>query len=302
MNQQTQVSEAATNPEQVGSVENEIMGDTPNQIQIDQDFAAKVNEAVGNKEEAPAGDKPANTKEVAAPESNNDAYEPAKEFTEFLNKEVAQPQQKQVPPNENKGEQAPTIQNDLSVLQQLLADNPHMAPAVKEGLAKQGVNLDAPGDPATLQRIDGLESTIKDLVKLIGNSQNAHQNQQEFESLNEVYEDVNKNVPDYGRTLADFFSNALLRDYDLQNIDRGLLEESNKAVTSELDNYYQARLKAEGYTKANGVPPSMNSRLSDIAPPPGNKEAPTNTLNSRMSEMEKADADLLGKVTNLFTQ
>lgn len=302
MNPKSDVTPTIETP-QPGGVEDNIMEGTPNQIEIDKDFSEKVTNAV---EESPEGDGKVEGKpeDVAASESNNDKYEPAKEFTEFLNKEVAADDHRSQSNTPPEGAKPPAQNADLSVLKELLADNPHMAPAIKEALASKGINLDASSDPATVQRLDGMQDTINNLVNAINGDREASHSQQAFESVNDVYLDVVKDIPEHQRTLTDFFNNALLRDYDLTNINREILEGSNKAITSELDNYYQARLKAEGYSKPTGVPPSANTNLGELTPPPSQKgEKDYGDPNNRpKSAFDEVDRDFSRKVNNLFQQ
>lgn len=282
-----------------GSIEDEIMGGVPNQIEIDKDFSEKVTNAI---EKAPMGDneKGNNSEDVAASESNNDTHEPAKEWTEFLNQEISNDEAQNFPTPQK--EEKSSIQ-DLSVLRDLLTENPHMAPAIKEALAKQGIDLDG-GDPATLQRLDGMQDTINDLVGLVRGDRDVAQAQGQFTDVNDMYLDVNKDVPEHQKNLNDFFNNALLRDYPLEKIDRGILEGSNKAITAELDNYYNARLKAEGHSKSKGVPPSMNSNLGDIAPPPQKEGAQSygDPKNKPEGSFAYEDARFSKIVNNLFSQ
>lgn len=285
---------------QAGSIEDAIMGDTPNQIEIDKDFSEKIINAITPEgEEKPDG----NSDDVANSESNNDEYAPAKEFTDLLNKEIAADDQSQGYQDQQRRDTSNPPQADLSVLRELLVDNPHMAPAVKEALAKQGVNLDAPGDPATMQRLDGMQGTINELVSMISSDRNMIMDNQVHNDVNDVYLDVVKDVPKHGRTLTDFFNNALVRDLDLKDISREVLENSNKAVTAELDNYFNSRLKSEGYSKSTGVPPSMNSRNAALTPPPPTKEAQSaDPRNRPMNAFDEVDKDFARKVNNLFSQ
>lgn len=299
-NQQANEPEIAT--AQPGGIEDSIMGGTPNQIEIDKDFSEKINNAVDNSQ-GESGNPEGVPKDVAASEPNSDTYEPAKEFTDFLNKEVAAGEQRGQP-TDTKGAEAPNTQPDLSVLQSLLADNPHMAPAVKEALAAKGINLDAPGDPATIQRLDGMQSDINQLVQMISGDRNTVIQNEAFNNINDVYMDVVKETPDYQRSLTDFFNNALLRDYDLGNIDREILEGSNKAISSELDNYYQARLKAEGKVVPKNNLPSTRSRNGELTPPPASeKTASSMDPNNRPANaFDEVDKDFAQKVNNLFSQ
>lgn len=306
MNQQVNQNQPNNEPlipqAQPGGIEDGIMEGTPNQIQIDKDFSEKVTNAI---EESPNGDGnvEANSKEADTSESNNDTYEPAKEFTDFLNKEIAAGEPRNAPPPPNEGQEAPAKTADLSVLRDLLADNPHMAPAVKEALAQKGINLDASGDPEMMQRLDGMEGTISELTNLIRNGRDAHQSQQVHEEVNDMYLDVVKDVPKYGEALTNFFNNALLRDHPIKDIDREMLEGSHKAINSELNNYFNARLQAEGYSKSTGVPPSMNSQQGALTPPPSAEKKDYGNPNNRPANaFAEVDADFTRKVNNLFSQ
>lgn len=300
MNQPNQPSEPLIASAQPGAIEDNMMEGTPNQIEIDKDFSEKIINAVENTPEG-EGNPEGNSTDVAAPESNNEAYEPAKEFTDFLNKEIAADDHR-VPSEQNRGREASAEKADLSVLRELLVDNPHMAPAVKEALSKQGINLDD-GDPATMQRLEGMQNTINELATMIRSDRDTIHGNQVFENVNDLYLDVVKDVPDHQRTLTDFFNNALMRDHDLNNIDREMLEGSNKAVTAELDNYFEARVKSEGYSKSTGVPPSRNTNLGELTPPPASEKKDYGDPRNRpMNAFAEVDADFSRKVNNLFTQ
>ncbi len=287
---------------QAGGIEDSIMGGTPNQIEIDKDLSDKVTNAIDKASEE-GNDNKDDSKDVAASKSNNEGYEPAKEFTEFLNQEIQADEQGGNPDDQQQRESPSNNgQPDLSVLRDLLADNPHMAPAVKEALASKGINLDAPGDPETLQRLEGMQSTINQLADMMMTDRDSAKGQELFESVNDTYLDVVKNVPDYQRTVVDLFNNALMRDYDLRSINRDMLVDSNKAITSELGNMFKTWAKAEGYTKSKGVPPSMNSNLGEIAPPPAAENTQSNRDNRPVNAFADEDARFTRNVNNLFSQ
>lgn len=302
MNQQVNPSkDEPLIPQATGGIEDAIMDGTPNQIEIDKDFKEKVINSITPEGESKQEEK---SEDVAGSESNNDTYEPAKDFTDFLNKEIAADDQRMHSSNTQQGNEAPANEADLSVLRDLLTENPHMAPAVKEALAKKGIDLEA-GDPATMHRLDGMQSTINELTNMIRSDRDVFHGNQLFENVNSVYEEVVKDVPEHQRTLTDFFNNALLRDYDLTKINRELLEGSNKAITSELDNYFNARIKSEGYSngKSNSVPPSMNSQRGALTPPPSaDTKDYGDPRNRPVDAFAQVDADFSKKVNQLFQQ
>lgn len=275
MNKPNQASEQPVidDPKVLG-VEDNIMGGTPNQIQVDKQFSEKVLEAV-EKEHAP---KEAPAKENSEPdtsEPNGEGYEPAKEFTDFLASQINQENPDPNAPREAPQQQAAPVTDDKSVQ-----------------------------DDPVRNELNELKSLVHNLTNTIHGDRNEAIDRNQRDAANEVYLDVVKDVPDYQRTLSDFFNNAMLRDHALPDINREVMESSNKAVASELDNYFNARAQAEGYTKSTGLPPSLNPSQGELTPPPPQKGTapygdPTNRPTGAFDQVDKEFAQ---KVNNLFSQ
>ncbi len=248
---------------QPGGIEDAIMDGTPNQIQIDQDFSDKVNNAIDPQGNSVSGE----PQEVATSEPNSDKYEPAKEFTDFLNKEIAVSEQRAPSPEPQKA--APTKEEQED------------------------------GDT----RIQQLQETVNHLASMVSNDRDMVMDHQAFESVNDVYMDVTKEVSDEARPLTDFYNNAFLRDHNLKDIDRPTMEGSNKAITAELDNYFNARAQREGYVRQNGVPPSMKSNLGELTPPPkADTQDYGDPRNKPVGAFAEEDARFSKLVNNLFQQ
>jgi hypothetical protein len=256
-----------------GGIEDNIMGGTPNQVQIDKDFSDKVTNAVTDGQINEGGLPPqTEDSQVDTSDQNGEGYKPAKEFMDFIQNQISTNYPDHEAPNKG-----------------IASDQPSNSP---EG--------DLSDDQKEMQALKGM---VQDLASTIYKDRDAVIDRQKFDSINDVYLDVNKEVPEYQRTLNDFFNNALLRDYDLPNISRDTLEGSNKAVSSELDNYFTSRLQAEGYIKSTGLPSSGNTQLGDLTPP--NNQAPDTSKdanNRPTSAFEDVDREFTKKVNTLFQQ
>jgi len=266
---------------------------------IDKNFAEKVNQSLENipqgDEVIPPADAPA---DKSTPEPNSDEYKPADEFMQILEKGL--PGTTEAKPATNDTGDTPTTNQSqpdksLSIIQTMLDKNPNMAPAIKEALAKDGITLPSSSDPVTTQRLAGMEEVIQNLVDTVNQDRNENKIQDQFEDANDMYLDVVKDMPKYERTLADFFSNSVLRDIPLEHISRETIQGAHKAVKSELDNYFNHRAKTEGYIKQTGIPPSGND-LGEITPPNQIAQAPQNSKLSKGAQLAELDADLHRKI------
>lgn len=281
--------------------------------QVDADFANKINTVLDQAPElneqdnnqvpdrnAPADDSSKTDQDT--PKSNDNEYAPAKEFDDFLQ---AQNNGESTSESDagNKGEQTPAIQESnqsMEMLREIMQTHPELASQIKADAAAKGINLDAPNDSVTNQRLQGMESTIKELHDMITGDRSAIIDRSVFDTADNLYNDVTKDVPDYAKPLVNIFNNAFLRDVDLREIDRKSIEAPNKAVNSELDNYFEARAKAEGWVKTSNAPPNFNAQ-ANLTPPNLNDNSqdrkpgdlPTSAFND-------ADRDFEAKVQNLF--
>jgi len=286
MNQQTNSPELNIIPSAGGSVEDEIMagsGPAPsvpadNLQNADKALADQVGKAV---EKSPQGDSDDGNSgsDTSAPEGKG--YEPAKEFLDFIQSQVED------------GYQTPEQQ------QQRAASPPEPQ--------KQSVADDssAPVDPAVKQQMDSMQNMIQDLTNTIHQDRNMAIDRGNFETVNDVYLDVVKDVPEEALSLVNVWNNAVLGYHDLPNINQSLIQGSTKAITSELDNYFNTRIANEGYAKSGSVPPSVNSSLGEITPPPPSQAQAKDygdPNNRPIGAFDAIDKDFARKVNNLFSQ
>jgi hypothetical protein len=266
-------------PAVAGSVEDNIMASDPaNRVEqianADKALSDKVTGALEPQSEAVEE----GNSEEGTPEPEGKEYEPAKEFLDFIQGQIEggyntpeQQQQRALSPNEP---QHQTVADDSSVQ-----------------------------DDETVQsQMDKMEEMIHDLSSTIYSDRQQQQDRNAFEQVNGVYLDAIKDVPDEARSLVDVWNNAVLGYHDLKSIDKALIEGSTKAMTSELDNYFNARVASEGYAKSGSTPPSTNSLLGEITPPPSTGDDFKGPENRPKSAFDDADRDFVRKVNNLFSQ
>lgn len=278
----------------------------------DADFANKINSALDmapelngpDNNQVPEGNvKPddSSNADKDTPKPNGDEYAPATEFQNFLQSQTSGEAAKESdgyneggkPPANNEGNKM------VEMMQDIMKSHPELASQIKADAAAKGINLDAPIDSATNQRLQGMEQTIKELHSTIMGDRTAIMNQGEFDNANSLYNDVTKDVPDYAKPLVNIFNNAFLRDHDLREIDRKSIEAPNKAVNSELDNYFEARAKAEGWTKPTNAP-AFNAQANLTPPPVADNNQNRKPGDLPTSAFDTEDRAFEAKVQNLF--
>ena len=242
----------------------------------DKDLANKVGKVLENAPQE-SGEEGNSEVDASAPKGNE--YEPAKEFLDFVQSQVED--EYRVPESQQQ-----RMQNPQEPQAQAVADD-----------------SSAPVDSEVQKQMDDMQGMIQDLTNTIhGDRQNAI-NRGNFEAVNDVYLDVVKDVPEEAQSLVNVWNNAVLGYHDLSAIDERLIEGSTKAMTSELDNYFNTRVANEGYIKSGRVPPSVNSNLGELTPPPQSKQAQSADPNNRpMNAFDEVDRDFARKVNNLFSQ
>lgn len=305
-----------SNPTQVGGVADEIMKDappptppmaTPGTVdgkegiaEADKALTDNINKTLDNSPEGqvPPAENKGDGNEAS--ESTDEGYSPAQEFTDFLQSQNSGETDRESD-GYDQGVTTPATNGDgqtVAVLRDIIRNNPELASSIREQAAAKGINLDVALDSQADQRLAGMESTIKELASMINNDRDTVISQSEHDAVNQMYLDVIKDVPDYAKPLTNIFNNAFLRDTDAPEIDRKSIEAPNKAIQSELDNYFDARAKAEGWVKSNAP---INSNPATITPPNLTPQENQQKLENRpLHAFEEADRAFEQQVHNLL--